>query len=307
MFLGIAASLRIQLIPAIAFAVIYFCYRRWRSRTPAILAGLSLPILAFGLVDKLTLSYPWQSFVRYFQVNVTEGRSLRYGTLPWYAYLEIALILLGPVVLFLWHGARSSPFLAIFVLIVIASHSLLSHKEIRFIYPILPLCITLGAIGFVESVAQIKAQNKLPEFSKSVVAVGLLIFVASSALLAFFSSSWLTARSVQFAFNRLSLDSTLCGVGLYEVDWLNIGGYAHLHRDVPIVFVFAGDSAGFARTEGSFNALLAPDGVAGLPASFKKSDCLNGTCIYRRDGACHAPAPQDTLEVLLQANENGQP
>jgi len=304
-FLGIAASLRIQLIPAVAFAVIYFCYRHWRQRIPAVVAGLSLPILAFGLVDKLTLSYPWQSFVRYFQVNVTEGRSLRYGTLPWYAYLEVAVILLGPVVLLLWHGARRSPFLAVVVLIVIVSHSFLSHKEIRFIYPILPLGITLGAIGFVESVAKIKDQFKLPEFSKAIVAAGLLIFVLSSALLAYACSSWWSARSALFAFNRLSLDSTLCGVGLYQIDWLNIGGYSHLHRDVPIVFVF--DGPGLARTDNTFNALVAPDGIAGLTSSFKKTDCLNGVCVYRRAGACNAPSPQDTLEVLLQVNEDHQP
>ena len=303
-FLGIAASLRIQLIPAVAFSVIYFCYRHWRQRTPALIAGLSLPILAWGLVDKLTLSYPWQSFVRYFQANVTEGRSLSYGTLPWYAYLEVVVILLGPVILFLWHGARRSPFLAIVAIIIIVSHSLLSHKELRFIYPILPLGITLGAIGFVESVAKIKDQFKLPEFSKAIVGAGLLFFLFSSALLAYHFSSWWSIRSSQFAFNRLSLDSTLCGVGLYQVAWYDIGGYSHLHRDVPIVLVF--DSAGLARTDNTFNAFVAPVGIAGLPSDFKKSDCLNGICVYRRAGPCNAPLPQDTLGVLLQANEDRQ-
>jgi hypothetical protein len=302
--LGIAASLRIQLIPAVAFAVVYFCYQRWRQRSPAVLAGLSLPILAFGLVDKLTLSYPWQSAVRYFQTNVTEGRSVRYGTFPWYAYLEMALILLGPVVLFLWQGARRSPLLAIVMLIVIGSHSLLGHKELRYIYPILPLGITLGAIGFVEFATKTKNSFKLPEHSKEVVAAGLLFFVFSSALLAYGFSSWWTMRSSQFAFNRLSLDSTLCGVGLYQVEWSYVGGYSHLHRDVPIVLVF--DSAGLARTDNTFNALLAPDGIAGLPSDFKKSDCLDGICVYRRAGTCNAPLPQDALQVLLTASEESR-
>jgi 4-amino-4-deoxy-L-arabinose transferase-like glycosyltransferase len=73
---GLAAMLRIQLIPTIAFAAVYFCYHHWRRRIPAVLAGLSIPVLFFGLVDKITWSYPWQSCVRYYQVNLIAGHGV---------------------------------------------------------------------------------------------------------------------------------------------------------------------------------------------------------------------------------------
>ena len=70
---GLAACLRIQLLPALAFALAYFCYPRWRKRSPAVIAGVSVPVLLFGIVDWITWSYPWQSFIRYFGANLCRG------------------------------------------------------------------------------------------------------------------------------------------------------------------------------------------------------------------------------------------
>src|SRR5215470_8748103 len=88
---GLAMSLRIQLFPAVVLAGLYFCRSRWRARIPAVLAGALLPVALFGAVDAITWSYPFQSFFRYFWINAVEGRSLLYGTLPWYWYLAILL------------------------------------------------------------------------------------------------------------------------------------------------------------------------------------------------------------------------
>ena len=299
---GLAASLRIQLIPAVVFAAIYFCYPRWRQRVPAVVAGLSLPILAFGLVDKITWSYPWQSFVRNFQVNVFGGRSQEYGVQPWYWYLLVLMVLLGPAVLFIVQGALRSPFLAAVVLIILGSHSLLSHKEVRFMYPILPLAITLASIGFVEFATLIRTSPKLAEFSKPVAAAGLLFFVLSSAFVASMLPGWWKAPGAQLALDQLSRDSTLCGVGFYGVNWWDISGYTHLHRNVPIVPVM--DSAGLVKEAPAFNALIAHYAISEAPTSFKRSECWNGICVYRRAGACIVPQPEDTFDGYLRRTGN---
>jgi hypothetical protein len=297
---GLAASLRIQLIPAAAFAVLYFCYPRWRQRIPVAAAGFSIPVLAFGVVDKLTWSYPWQSFIRYFQINVTEGRSLDYGIKPWYWYLLVLLLLLGPMVVFLWKGARRSPLLAVVALIILGSHSLLGHKEIRFIYPVLPLAITLSAIGFTDSLASLRTRWKLREFSLSVVAAGVLCFVLSSAFLIPKLITSYKASGALVAMDHAGRDAEICGVGiaLDEISWWKPGGYSHLHRDIPIVPVM--NRADLLSKSPAINALIASASSSEAPEAFVKSDCWHGVCLYRRAGACSAPQAEDTLNEFLR-------
>lgn len=301
-FCGLGASLRIQLIPAIIFAAIYFCYPHWRKRIPIVAAGLAIPILVFGLVDACTWAYPWQSFFGYFYVNVIQGRSLEYGVEPWYWYLPVILSLLGPIILFVYQGAIRSPFLAIFGLIVLGSHSLMAHKEIRFLYPIVPLAITLSSIGVVEAAASLRNRLRLPTFSVSVVTIGLVFFILSSALMASQFSSWCQTPGALAAFDRLSRDSTLCGAAFYKVRWFDTGGYTHLHRDVPIVPIF--DSVEFASKAPAFNALVAPLGLSDLPIEFKLNECSNGICVYRRIGLCKAPQPGSTINEVLRSTGN---
>ena len=126
---GLVASLRMQLIPAVVFAALYFCFPYSRRRLPVVAAGFALPIFVFGVVDWITWSYPWQSFIRYFIVNVIQGRSLAFGVPPWYSHFEALPIVLGPAILFLWHGARRTPFLAILVLIIFGSHDVFAHRN----------------------------------------------------------------------------------------------------------------------------------------------------------------------------------
>jgi GPI mannosyltransferase 3 len=284
---GLAASLRIQLMPAVAFSVIYFCYPRWRQRVPAVFAGLAIPFLLFGVVDKVTWSYPWQSFFRYFYVNAVQGRSLYYGVEPWYWYLPALLTLLGPIIFFILPGAFRSPFLATLALIIVASHSLLSHKEIRFLYPVFPLAITLASIGFVESTAGIRDHFKWPVFSRAITGAGLLFFSCSSAIVASSYRVWVEVPGAQSAFDHLSRETTLCGVGLYGVSWTRTGGYSHLHRNVPIIPI--SDRIQLDDRASAFNALVAPSGMVNLPASFDIDECWNGTCVYHRVGACKKP------------------
>jgi GPI mannosyltransferase 3 len=295
---GLAASLRIQFIPAIAIAAIYFCYPSWRQRILPVTAGLVIPIAIFGFVDKLTWSYPWQSFVRYYQVNVTEGRSLEYGVEPWYWYFPVIVLLLGPIICFIWQGSRRSPFLAAIALIILGSHSLLSHKEIRFIYPVLPLAITLAAIGLVESFAYIKARLNLQLSPNIIVAIGLLFFAISSALVASRLYVWCETPSAEIYFDQLSQDPTLCGIALYNVNLFSTGGYYHLHRNIPIIPVTG--ETDLSRDEPEFNILIAPAATIGIPNVFRKDKCRNRYCLYRREGICTPPKPDSTINAVLR-------
>jgi len=298
LFCALAACLRMQLLPALLFALVYFCYPQWRARILPIAAGASLPVLFFGLVDWITWSYPWQSFVRYYEANMIPGIGRHFWSQPWYWYALVLIVLIGPPILLLFHGARRRPFLAIFCLIVVFSHSFIAHKEIRFIYPVLAPALTLASMGAVDLLGEIKGGMRFLDDPKWVIAVSAAFLLISSAALAAFRTNWTTTRWGDGAFDRLSRESSLCGVGIYGRDWWESGGYTHLHRNVPIVV--PGSAWRLGNDAPSINALIAPDRAPGLPSGFAQSQCWQGVCLYERPGTCSAPPAEDVVNAYLR-------
>lgn len=287
---GLAACLRIQLLPALIFALAYFCYPHWRKRAPAVIAGASAPVLLFGIVDWVTWSYPWQSFIRSYTANLVHGLGKELSsTEPWYWYLLVLLALIGPAVLFLYHGCKQSPFLAIFCGIIVVSHSMIPHKEVRYIYPVIAPAITLAAIGVVELLEEFRKRGAMflnkPQW---VVAIGAICLLGSSAMLAAQHADWYETPWGIGAFDRLSREASLCGVGIYDRNWTESGGYTHLHRNVPIIQL--GSAAELTRDAPSFNALIAPHNSPGIPLGFTQSQCWKGVCLFQRAGTCAATA-----------------
>ncbi len=299
---ALAACLRMQLLPAVVFALVYFCYPQWRRRAPAAAAGAAIPVLLFGLVDWITWSYPWQSFISYFQVNLMGEAGRKYALPePWYWYALAVVVLLGPAVLFLIHGSRRSPFLAAFCIVVVVSHSVIANKQIRFIYPIFAPLVTLSAMGAVDFLSEMGRNVRLLAKPRWIVAVSTAFLLVSSAMLAAQCAKWYRTAWGVGAFDRLSREETLCGVGIYRRIWWESGGYAHLHRNVPLVQVE--NAAQLARDAGAFNALIAPENTPGLPTGFARSQCWQGVCLYGRAGGCAAPAAGEELNERLKNHD----
>lgn len=296
---GLAMSLRIQLFPAVALAALYFCRSRWRARMPVVVAGVLLPVTVFGVVDAITWSYPFQSFFRYFWVNAVVGRSELYGTEPWYWYLIVLLSHLGPILLLALVGIRRSPFLAWIALAILVPHSLLPHKEIRYIYPLMPILITLAALGTMEIAKEIDHLLKFRIHPKAAVSVALVLFTLFSVLLAPQFTYWDSKSGSSLAMvDRLSRDPTVCGLGVHGISWWDTGGYTHLHRNVPMVLMSDGP-----RTEqesSSVNAVIAYGPPPGLSSDFALQECANGVCLYRRTGPCMPPQADEVNAVLAQ-------
>jgi hypothetical protein len=293
---GLAVCLRLQLAPAVLVAVLYFCYPRWRQRWLPVLGGVVLPVLLFGLVDKFTWSYPWQSFVLYFVMNVVKGRASTYGTDPWYAYAIDLVRLLGLWLLFVWHGARKNPFLTAIVLIIVVSHSVLAHKEIRFIYPVVPILLTLGSIGLVEIFSK---SNWFPKLThRAIFAISLVVIVLSS----FFSLYALRGKERSMgamrAMGALSRAQNICGVGLYNVPWWSTGGETYLHHNVPLLETES--AAELEKDSSGVNVLLAPEGVSGVPPAYAVTKCFNHVCVMVRPGECAPPQRPDEVNTHMR-------
>lgn len=294
---GLAMSLRIQLFPAVAVAGVYFCRFHWRARIAPVLAGILIPPAVFGAVDAITWSYPFQSFFRYFWVNTIEGRSALYGTEPWYWYLLILLAHLGPILLLALFGVRRSPFLGWIASVILAAHSLIPHKEVRYIYPLMPILITLAALGIVE------IANELNHFLKSqirpwiLVPVALILFAFFSAFLAPQFTYWTRNPGSMTIVDQLSRDPAVCGLGVDGISWFNTGGYTHLHRNIPIILLSA---SAMAEETASVNAVIAVGTPAHLPHEFALRECSDGVCLYQRARSCASPQTGEVNAVLRQ-------
>ncbi|KAF7241505.1 GPI mannosyltransferase 3 [Varanus komodoensis] len=85
--------------------------------------------------------------LNFLKFNALQNVASFYGTHPWHWYVTQGLpVVIGPHLPFFVHGCFRAPkrhrlFLAV-VLWTVAVYSTLSHKEFRFVYPVLPLCMT---------------------------------------------------------------------------------------------------------------------------------------------------------------------
>jgi len=301
LFCGLAVSLRMQLAPAVAFAAIYFCIPNWKKRGPVLAAGLLLPVVVFGLVDAITWSYPFQSYIRYLWVNFGERRSLMYGTEPWYWYLTSLVRLLGPMLLLALAGVRRSPFLGWVAFIIIASHSLLAHKEARFLYPVIPILLTLAALGLTEIARALNARLKSPLSPKTIVTVSLVFCTLTSALCAWRFPRWGYESGNLIAMEQLSLDSSVCGVGLYKISWAHNGGYSRLHQNVPLILVTQDNE--LEQQMPSFNALLTVGHLADPKMGFELTKYWNGVYLYRRPGSCMSSPQYNEVNRILRETD----
>lgn len=292
---GLAMSLRIQLAPAVLFAIAYFCYHNWRERWAPLTLGLSMPLLAFGVVDWITWSHPFHSFYAYFWVNLIEGRSTAYGIQPSYWYLLVLISHLGPIMILCLMGARKSIFLNWLSMLILIPHSLVPHKEVRFLYPLIPLLLTLAAVGLGDFIKHHIAGRILSP--NATVFASLCMSVALCQFMQSRFSYWMKDSGAMTSLSFLSYDRSLCGLGLSGVRWFNIGGYTHLHQNVPIVVLK--DS----RTElSSVNAILTDRGID--INGFELDRCWNEVCLYRSRAPCLDGPGEGELNNSLEKTGN---
>lgn len=140
--LGIATLFRFHAgILFVSYGLMLVYMRLWTGVAGAVLGGL-FTIVAQSLVDLFSGKYPFQTLVEYLRAN--EGGAVQYGVSPWYnTWLFVLVVALAPFSLVLLRHAKSLwqkqwPILIPWLLFVLV-HSLVPHKEERFLYPIVGL------------------------------------------------------------------------------------------------------------------------------------------------------------------------
>ena len=256
-----------------------------------------------GALDWVTWGRPFHAFIEYVQFNLVEGKASKWGTSPFGFYLETAWSSTGPALLLvplglaaIWPRARG------YVLIAVAyvlAHSLIPHKEYRFLLPIVPFAMGLAGAGL----ASIYAQLELPRWPATLLAAALFVIGYTAALGMDFGhmgqytdnangqrSVWHADEAVNRALLLGSTREDMCGLILTGIHPAWSGGYSYLHRDVPIFFRPGPTELAAA------NYFIALDGQR-LPDGWIEVDRADRFVLYRRDGDC-IPRPAGWKPIL---------
>jgi phosphatidylinositol glycan class B len=167
MLLGLAFLFRYQTaIMAVGIVGWLLVIRRepFRDLLPLFAAGIV--VLAFGtLIDRWFYGdwvfAPWN----YVHANLIEGKAASFGTAPWWGYFKLLveppLLLFGALLLasfaafFLLYPRNVITWASVPFLLV---HMALSHKELRFLFPLAPL----AGLVFVMSVSRLAEKGVWP-------------------------------------------------------------------------------------------------------------------------------------------------
>ena len=170
--------------------VYLLCQKKEASNLTIILTQI-IPIAITALSASLLIDricYGSWVFVlwNFVKFNVIEGLSVLYGEHPWYWYFTNALpSVAGPSFLAIITGVylsyRSKPFPLILVFFNIVVYSTMSHKELRFLQPLLPILHVYGGVALF---------NMKLKTSKTFYNTVITLLIISNAFPAFYLSRY---------------------------------------------------------------------------------------------------------------------
>ena len=290
LLIGLALCFRIQLAPALAIVAVGTARIDSRRRWPMLIAGALIPIGAMGALDAIYWGFPFASLWRNIDVNLVQGVSSEYGVkwAGWYGQiltLRWHVATLAVVVSFVL-GVRLAPGLAAIAAVVLLSHSLIAHKELRFIYPALPPLLIVCGLGTAKlfgapALARLRPYGAIAPVGAWMI-LSFAVAVAPQMRLA-----WRNRAANLQAWRTLSADHQICGIGLRypDVGWWDTGGEVELGRDVPL-YAFS-TPEGAARTLPSFNAALGARNLGEALAGFRLTHCWSAAskeiCVFRAE------------------------
>jgi GPI mannosyltransferase 3 len=204
----------------------------------------------------------FHSAVVYWRFNIVENRGAGWGTAPWSYFFTslfrtmpgVSVALLISAVLCVRRGWKVLVIIAAFL----ALHLFVSHKELRFIVPIMPLACAL--IGLALS----QWPEKFSRVGLVLVGVAVLVSAATHKRLTMGDVGSYPERADSSAWddfgvvNRLMLAASrqgdLCGLRIDAAHLAWTGGSTYLHRNAPLYM------PGYPPQRGVFNYVITRPG-----------------------------------------------
>ena len=297
--LGLGFVLRIQHGPAIAALVLIAVPRAELRRYLPLLAGGVAALALDAAVALAAGQTPFAWIVSNVMRNVVEGRSADFGTSRPWQYLQLLTRRWGlaavPLLILAWIGARRSPPLAAAALVNFLVHSIIPHKEWRFIWLTLAIVVILAALGSVELWSRTDARRRR--------SMAVLLGRPQSAAL-------IGQPELAVARYAGQVDRS-CAVGIYDFSYLNVS--SHALSNAPMPFAVYDDEATAAaalsrdaRALGS--VILYPKDLPVLGSGFPDRRCFRDPnfgpiCVARHPGPCSGTIdPKNAIQTRMLAS-----
>ncbi|MFZ4812651.1 MAG: hypothetical protein ACOYL9_15030 [Ilumatobacteraceae bacterium] len=149
---GFAIPIRPQSVLLVGGFVVMLLVEGRRDTARRFAVPIGAVIMLSGLIDWITWGVPFASFWRNFQFQLIEGGASKYfGSHPFTffaVHLPQTYGVFGVIVVMgLIAAAWVIPKHVINVVAFVFVHSLIAHKELRFVYPVIPYATAVSAVG----------------------------------------------------------------------------------------------------------------------------------------------------------------
>lgn len=321
--LGLAVCLRPHYAPA-ALALVLASRRGDlpRALPPLVIGGLIVAAIG-ATIDLWNHNVPFLWMAENIRQNIVEHRADAFGVDPPLAFVTWYLTMWGwfavPIVVGVRFGWRRCMPLLVAAAVNLVLHSLIGHKEYRFVFLTTASLVIVSAIGWAE-LLRLAALRWPGRRTLAGVAVFALWGLGSVALA--FSPAMARAkangRAGTLLFAEMRNDRAACGVAVVEgATFADVPGIASLRDGMPLSVFAAYDPAyrgGNARLSlrqwsPGFNRVLTSATTATLlPAGYHATRCeaWDGTrlCVYARPGQCarSARSPFAANTALVRLN-----
>lgn len=228
---GLVAGLRIHYAPALLFVAWVIFVKRERQRADiglAFIAGAGVFSL-FGVADWLVWGIPFISYVRAIEINILHGVAAQFGEMPFDFYitafpLGIVLALLAALD---WSKTK---WLLVPVAIIFFVHSLIGHKEPRFVFAVHALTVTAIAIPLARWI-----ERGAPRRPLAFAVCFCVVFICVASFLRTSQPVALLVADYRAAISELRTEPDMQALAAYGVGRYNFPGAYWLHRNIPII------------------------------------------------------------------------
>jgi GPI mannosyltransferase 3 len=233
--LGTGVALRVQYaLPVGALCGLVLLTRGWHPAQAVAMSGAAVLVCA-GALDAWTWGLPFISYYNNIALNLVKGVSLIFGEEPMYWYLaELAAASAGLYVIAIAAGVltwrKSWPILLV-IACVLVPHSLVPHKEYRFVFLAVPLLLVLLAVAVTEVLPKLWGALGTPLARALAIVAVVAISLGTSVIDEVFERDDRLLAALDLS-RRDDVSAVLDLTG----EWTESGGFYYLHRDVPYYF-----------------------------------------------------------------------